>query len=383
MDPTLMEARLELLAADHEGAAGMYAAWLDGSSDSPEAPVVFDRYFAEEQKLAPLLDTARKFLRSARKGIHLPSTVARIARLFEVAGRTEEARDAYLTAFAGDGPVSSLESAFLLSLEMNDVEALRSALAAAKNAAGDRIDFLRACLALQTGDDGPANGALARIAETSADQSTVLRALWMSYQMAVHSGDSSARQEAARRIQARFPRSPECAIVSSDEEASVSPASANVTLLAFPSSFFSGQPGVSLPATGESATAEPTRKPAAGQPATAEPATVQSVTTQPAAISPAPATPQPATDSGGQSATAPPQRTVSVQVGSFQMKENADDLVGELTRHGFSPSLRTDSQQGKALYRVFAGSRLSVDEARRLLDSLHQAGFSGFLLNDQ
>ncbi len=64
------------------------------------------------------------------------------------------------------------------------------------------------------------------------------------------------------------------------------------------------------------------------------------------------------------------------------MKENADDLVGQLTRNGFSPSLQTDQKQGKPLYKVFAGSRLPPDEGRRLLDSLHQAGFSGFLLND-
>jgi len=93
------------------------------------------------------------------------------------------------------------------------------------------------------------------------------------------------------------------------------------------------------------------------------------------------------------------------------MKENADDLISELTKKGFSPTLRIDAlegsapgaqgsasgtqgsasgtqgsasgSQGKSLYRVFAGTGLAVDEARALLDKLHEAGFSGFLLNDQ
>lgn len=64
------------------------------------------------------------------------------------------------------------------------------------------------------------------------------------------------------------------------------------------------------------------------------------------------------------------------------MKENADDLIGELTRKGFSPTLRIDALSGKPLYRVFAGKGLSVEEARVLLDRLHQAGFSGYLLSD-
>jgi cell division protein FtsN len=65
------------------------------------------------------------------------------------------------------------------------------------------------------------------------------------------------------------------------------------------------------------------------------------------------------------------------------MKENADDLMAELARKGFSPTLRTEARQGKSLYRVVAGSGLSVEDARLLLDRLHQAGFSGYLLSDQ
>ena len=65
------------------------------------------------------------------------------------------------------------------------------------------------------------------------------------------------------------------------------------------------------------------------------------------------------------------------------MKENADDLVSELTRKGFSPLVRTETLQGKPHYRVFAGSALSVDDARTLLEKLHGAGFSGFLVQDK
>jgi len=363
----------------------MYAGWLESNPGSPEAPIVFNQYFRQEGKLAPLLETAGKFLHSAPKGMYVSETLSRTARLFEVAGRPEDARDAYLAALATGWSGSSLESAFLLSLEMNDVEALRNALAMMKDSPKDTVDFLKACVALQTGDTGPASRELARIAETSADQSTVLRALWLTYQISVQAGDSSTRQDAARRIQARFPRSPESAIVFSAEKGSTPRTPATVTLLALPGSFLAGAPGAPLPETAGSAAAVPVNaRPVAAVPPVpvAQPAPVAPAAPSPLSATQAAPAP-PATDSGSKASTVSAQKTVSVQVGSFQMKENADDLVGELTRNGFSPFLRVDQQQGKSLYRVFVGSRLSVEDARRVLDRLHQAGFSGFLLSDQ
>ena len=336
-DLTLMEARLEQMAGDRSGAAHTYSFWLDTNRGSPGAPVVFSRYFEAESSLPAMLDAARKLLRTAEKGIAVPGTFARIARLFEIAGKTEEARDAWLAAYSKGGPVSALEAAFLLSVEMNDMEALQSALASMKDAPAERLQFLQACMASQRGDSAAANEALLHTADTSTDDAIVLKALWMSYELAVRSGAATAREVALEKLHARFPLSPEYAMASAGSGAA-SQHPASVVPLALPGNFFSNSPALPLPP---------------------DPASVE------------------------QSGTPTSTPALSVQAGSFQMKENADDLVAELGRKGFSSTVKIDSAQGKPLYRVFAGTGLTGDDARALLDRLHGAGFSGFLMKDQ
>lgn len=343
LDPSLREARLQEMAGDREGAGRLYAYWLDANPGSAQAPAVFDRFFTSEQDLPSLLDVGKKFIKDADRGIHLPESMAMIARLFEVAGMTQDARDAFLSAFAHGGSLSSLESAFLLSLEMNDIDSLQSGLAAMKDDENERVEFLRVCLSLQKGEYGPAATTLNRLADTATDQTIALKSLWLGYRLAVRSGDPAARQVAVRRLQSRFPRSPEYALAAAESSTADLPLPANISVMALPERFFS--------AATDSSPAEP------GQ------------TDQ----APSGRTPQ----------DQAPQKTLSVQIGSFQMKGNADDLIGELARKGFSPTLRTDAQQGKPLYRVFAGIGLAAEDARALLEKLHDAGFSGFLLKDQ
>jgi cell division septation protein DedD len=355
LDPALREARLDLMAADREGAASMYAAWLDANPGSPAAPIVFNRYFDTEQNLSALLEHGARFLRTARTGASLSEAFARIARLFEVAGMAEQARDVYLSAYAQGAPVSALESAFLLSLEMNDVQAMQSALADLKDDVSDRAELLKACAAFQKGDNGPAVEILTRITDTGSDQSAILKALWLRYRIAVQSGDPAARQAAVKLLQARFPRSPEYELAAPGDVGAAPAISGNVTLLAMPGSFLGGQPAPS-----------PELRPP-----------VQDSTGL---------APEPAASDAGRTSSNPEQathKTLSVQAGSFQMKENADDLISELAKSGFAPTLRTDAAQGKLLYRVFVGRGLSAEEAQALLDRLHGTGFSGFLMNDQ
>src|SRR5208337_427514 len=119
----------------------------------------------------------------------------------------------------------------------------------------------------------------------------------------------------------------------------------------------------------------------------------------------APQAPEPAQPSPVEQATAPaqtvtaqtvpvpaqtaptPQTTelarVSVQAGSFQVKENADDLSAELSKRGFSPIQRTETIQGKEHYRVLAGVGLDAVQARALLAKLLQQGFSGILIAEK
>ncbi len=381
MDPTLREARLELMAADREGAARMYAAWLDAHPGSPSAPIVFNRYFDTEQSLPELVENAGKFLKTARQGNSLPEVLARIARLFEVVGMTEQAREVYLSAYAQGAPFSALESAFLLSLEMNDLPAMQSALAGLKDGGSVRAELLTACAAYQQGDNGPAATALTRIVDSASDQSVVLKALWLRYRIAVQSGDAAARQDAVKLLRDRFPRSPEYALAAAEEPVAAAQAPGSVTLLALPGSFLRGQPAP-LP--------EPPPSPGSSNP---QPEDAGFASSGAAGQAPSAGTgaagqaPSAGTGAAQQpipgGAVAASQKTLSVQAGSFQMKENADDLISHLEKNGFSPTLRTDAAQGKLLFRVFVGRGLSSDEARALLDKLHGAGFSGFMMSDQ
>jgi len=397
IDATLQEVRLDLLAGNREDAAGMCAAWLGAHAGSPAAPLMFLRYFDLEQSLPALIDASRSFLKSAPTGASLPGALLRIARLFEVAGLTEEARDAYLSALSQGASDSALESAFLLSLEMNDGNSLQSAMAGLKDAAGDRTELLAACLAYQEGDSAPAAQALMRIAASSSDQSVALKALWLRYQIAVRSGDQAGRREAARLLGIRFPRSPEYALAALDDPSPSSRPQAAVSLMAQPGSFLGGAPAplpASLPISSpQTPTSPATSAPSAPAPAQAAPPTGADAParaapgTAPAASAPVQAAPAPSPTAPAPAqvgaADKPAARTLSVQAGSFQMKENADDLISGLVKGGFTPTLRSDAAQGKVLYRVFVGRGLSADEAHALLDKLHQAGFSGFLTTDQ
>ena len=65
------------------------------------------------------------------------------------------------------------------------------------------------------------------------------------------------------------------------------------------------------------------------------------------------------------------------------MKENADDLLLELGKRGFSATLQHDQVQGRDRWRVLAGSGLDRDAAEAVRVKLSAAGFTGFLTQDR
>jgi cell division septation protein DedD len=78
----------------------------------------------------------------------------------------------------------------------------------------------------------------------------------------------------------------------------------------------------------------------------------------------------------------PAEKTFSVQAGSFQVRENADELVKELSRAGFDPLVREAAVQGKTVFRVFAATGLDRDSAARFLERLRTAGYAGITVGD-
>jgi cell division septation protein DedD len=65
------------------------------------------------------------------------------------------------------------------------------------------------------------------------------------------------------------------------------------------------------------------------------------------------------------------------------MKENADDLVSELSKRGFTPVVVGETVQGRDRFRVLAGTDLEAEAAKALLKNLSEQGFGGFIVSDR
>ena len=259
----------------------------------------------------------------------------RIARLFDVSARTEDAARAYLSAFSEGAAPSALFSAFLLFVEMNDLAGMQKSLAPLTGQGGSAELLLGALFALQSGDDASAQATLIALATQTGEPDLALKAMWILYQRSTARGDISGQTAARLRLSTRFPDAPETAVAVA---ASFPPGQAQAVAAASPWPFYYLRDE-----------------------------------TQPA-VSPAPSS-QPAVPiSAG---------NYSVQAGAFQMKENADDLAGELSRHGLFAMIIHEIVQGKDRYRVLAATGLSGDVARAVVQKLGELGYSGFLIPEK
>ena len=94
---------------------------------------------------------------------------------------------------------------------------------------------------------------------------------------------------------------------------------------------------------------------------------------------------EPPGDSGAAVAPsqAQPEPRVAVQVGSYLVKGNADDMVAELKKRGFTPTTREETVSGKLFYRVLAASSLKPEEASEVVSRLAVQGFGGVIVADK
>jgi cell division septation protein DedD len=323
-DPLILRAQQREKAEDAEGAARLYAAWLQNNSGAPGSARVFSSYFRLENDYLALRDASLKFLVTARHMTGAGDQFTAIARLFELGGMTEEARNAYLCAWEEGAPDTTLVSAFLLSLEMHDTDAMSKSLTRLKTKGGAMETLLGILAAINAGDAGASQAALLSLADSSGDRNISLKALWTMFALARASDDTKAQADARGRLSTGYPGAPETALASS-------PQMPRVILYPSPEVF----------SASETANAAP-----------AEPQAAQAA-------------------------------RLSVQAGSFQVKENADDLSAELSKRGFLPVQKIETIQGKEHYRVLAGTGLDMDQARALISKLLQAGFSGILVTEK
>jgi cell division septation protein DedD len=260
----------------------------------------------------------------------------RIARLFNLAGRIEEARGAYLAAHSEGAPDSTLVSAFLLSLQMNDAEMMSASLA--QMSGTGETAFLRALWDARAGDSTAARAALVGLADQTGNPELALKALWILYEAARSSGDSEGQGTLRAKLTRRFGPSPETALAAGPFPGGAAPRATVVQMPApDPLEIRQSLPAVSAPP----AASENTLSGAPGLPSSP---------------------------------------LMAVQAGSFLMKENADDLVSELNKRGFSPVVVHETAQGKDRYRVLAGTGLELEAAKIMLKRLSDAGYRGFLI---
>ena len=357
-DPLILHAREREKAGDLEGSAALLSSWLASNPAASASPAVFAAYLRIEQNLPVLLEVSRQFLVSAKGVPGAASQFDRIARLLDLSGRIEEARNAYLQASAEGSPDSALVSAFLLSFQMNDAESMSATLQELAGKGGSADLLLHALSDMRIGDRAAARAALIGVADQAGSPELALKAIWILYQSDVSSGDPAARAALRSRLGPRFASAPETAIAEGPASSGAKVARAVVVEMPTPVLLDTAPPAGS----GTTGTAP-------------APVVAAPVATAPAA--PVPVAPAPA------AAAISSTLKASVQAGSFLMKENADDLLSELSKRGFAPVVVRERAQGRDRYRVLAGAGLEAEAAKALLKRLSAEGFSGFIVTEK
>jgi cell division septation protein DedD len=368
-DPLILHAHEREKAGDFEASAALLSAWLSSNPGASGSPAVFAGYFRIEQDLPALRDVCRQFLASARGVPGAAPQFDKIARLLDLSGRVEEARNAYLAAFEEGAPESALVTAFLLSYQMNDAESMSVILRKLAGKSGNAELLLRALSDMRSGDRAAARATLTEVADQTGNPELALKALWVLYQADVKSGNPAAGALSRSRLASRFASSPEAAIVAGAPALGAKPARTVVVEMPTPALLDAA-----------SSSSDPTTAPAPVQ-AVPGPAPAS-----PAATTPAPVKAPPAQTSLPASTGAPAPGSVarvSVQAGSFLMRENADDLVSELLRLGFAPVVVRENVQGKDRYKVLAGTGLEAEAATAVLKKLSDDGLRGFVVTDR
>jgi len=369
-EPLIAHARQLEKAGDQEGAARLLSAWLAVNPGASGSAMVFGTYLRVEQDLPRLLDESGRFLKSGKGVPGAASQFERIARLFDLAGRIEEARNAYMAAHAEGASDSTLVSAFLLSLQMNDAEVMASSLEQMEGKGGSAELLLRALSDMHAGDraaaqspPSAARATLIGLADQTGNPDLALKALWILYQAARSSGDAAGEAAARSKLGTRFAAAPETALAAGPSPTGSGAPHSIVVEMPAPAPFETG----SAPPKADSAPPEADSAPPADS-----------------GLGPQPQTPlTPAETSPAAQPVQSASPLISVQAGSFLVKENADDLLSELTRRGFSAAVVHDVAQGKDRYRVLAGKGLEIDAAKDVLKRLSDAGFRGFLVQEK
>jgi tetratricopeptide (TPR) repeat protein len=298
--------------------------------DLPVSPALFSAfggYFRLESDLDCLLKVSESLLSRTKNTDLPPGLTAKIARLYELSGRPDEARALYQKELGAGG---SFVSAVRLLLEMNETDEADALLAS--NPEADN-GVLAGQAALQRGDVSAARVLFKKALEKPDNEGDSIRAMFGLFSAAAAEGDRKRMEEEAARLTKLFPLSPEAAITRDPARAAGAP-EARIRIATVPARYF-----------GEKDVAElSSKEPAAG-----------------------------ATETG----------RVSVQAGSYAMRENAEDMRNVLMGKGFSASIRESGDPGRKLFRVFAAESISPEDAKNVVLVLQKYGLYGFIVPER
>ena len=342
----LEEARRAEAGGKRAEALRLYRAWLEEHPRSASVAAVL----GEALRLEPSPKEAARLLLGALAAD--PPGRAEILRrdggLLEVAGRVEEAAALYRSV-PGD-PELALRLAALLVGQGEGKEALAvleplrpPAGGAGGEAAGAaaRVELLRG-RALRLEERLPEAEAAFRAAAPASPGAALELFLLLEGRL-----PKSGADEALAVLEARFPGSPEAALARGVREGK---AASGVERAVNPADLL------------EAASAG---GPTAGAPA--PPVTAAPTAAPPPAVPPA--------------ATRAAPAGVLIQTGSFTVEENAQYMVRDLQRAGYSARVLKRELGGKSFFRVVVAPEGGTDAAAQaLLLKLKNAGFEGFLL---
>ncbi len=348
---SLQEALSLEKTGDKEASTRVYKLLIARLPPGAELYSSFEGLLRVESDVDSLVDSARTLLGKAGSSTPPHGLPGRYAVICELAGDLVTAAGLYRVEFEASGSEDALHAAIALAIEMNDLDTA-GALIPKCGDPGQKARF-QAEAALQEGNSSSAKEALAAYLLHVKSSDLPPAALFSSLSVAVAISDREGAIRAEERLAADYPLSPESVIATTAIKGDDG-GKTRIYAAPVPAQFLVG---------------------------------VQSTEASPSVPAPEPpgasAAPLPA-ESAPEDASvpAPPKRNVSVQAGSYLVRENAEDMARVLREKGFSAVVREQVISGRTYFKALAAASTDISEAKKILDDLRKKGFDGVLIFD-
>ncbi len=344
----LTEAKNLESKGERTAALRAYKSLMADPRSASEFPAAFEGLLRLETDINSIADSARLLLEAPRTDASFQGLWEKTAHIMEMSGRFELAADLYGKEFSASGSQTALESEIALLIEMNDLETAAARIQLCGNP-GSKTLF-QAEILLRKGEAASAGELFSALKDATPD------AIYGRFAADSSRNDRTAMAASARELALVFPLSPESIIAG----AAVQGERGGKTRMypsAVPAQFLPPQP---IPDGSDPTITEPS----AQAPATA---------------------PAPASASGAAATQAVPDapaRNVSVQAGSYHVRENAEDMVKVLISKGFAAVIGERVIGGRTYFKAFAAASVDITEAKKVLEELRLQGFDGVLYFD-